>query len=66
MSKPPELSIEMLVAQAKAHLALSDEALDRLRPIFATQVQSINRLRGIHVDIPVEPDIVFDPEPRHD
>lgn len=59
MNQPAELTVEMLIAAAKAQLGLSAEAAERLRPILATQVQSINRLRAIAVDMAVEPDAVF-------
>jgi len=66
MGKSIELTVEMLVAAAKSQLGLIDETVDQLRPIFSTQVQSINRLRAITVDMEVEPDMVFDPQSSHD
>jgi hypothetical protein len=66
MSEPPALTIGMLIAAAKDQLGLSGEAADQLRPIFETQVQSVNRLRAIRVDATVEPDMVFHAEGDHD
>lgn len=66
MSKPTDLTVEMMIAAAKDQLGLSDQDADQLRPIFATQVQSLNRLRAIKVDRTVEPDMIFVAEAGHD
>lgn len=66
MTGPVELTIDMMVAEARNQLELTEENAEQLRIVFGTHVASLNRLRAINVDASVEPDLVFSAEGGHD